>query len=50
MLTENYQKLKAELLTAKYEKSQIAQEKILKSNYVHKLYSLFGIGIRISMW
>lgn len=26
LLTENYQKLKSELLTAKYEKSQIAQE------------------------
>ena len=30
LLTENYQKLKAELLTAKYEKSQIAQENFFR--------------------
>ena len=30
LLTENYQKLKSELLTAKYEKSQIAQENFFR--------------------
>ena len=30
LLTENYQKLKAELLTAKYEKSQIVQENFIR--------------------